>query len=96
MRATILLVIRSWNLPEVTGIGRLSMHSVVHRDRLPLDGRWRFQLLSTPDGAVGPAWGIADVPSVWTMAGTWDHPHYTNVQMPFEGRPPTIPATSTV
>ena len=25
------------------------------------------------------------------MAGTWDLPHYTNVQMPFAGRPPEIP-----
>ena len=25
------------------------------------------------------------------MAGTWDKPHYTNVQMPFEGLPPEIP-----
>jgi beta-galactosidase len=67
------------------------MHSVEHDERLPLDGRWRFQLLETPDGAVGPDWDEADVPGVWTMAGTWDKPHYTNVQMPFEGRPPEIP-----
>ena len=25
------------------------------------------------------------------MAGTWDLPHYTNVQMPFAGLPPEIP-----
>ena len=67
------------------------MHSVDHLERLPLDGRWRFQLLDSPDASVGPEWGDAAVPSVWTMSGTWDHPHYTNVQMPFEGRPPTIP-----
>ena len=67
------------------------MHSVPHGDRLALDGRWRFQLLSKPDDVPGPDWGEADVPSLWTMAGTWDHPHYTNVQMPFEGRPPEIP-----
>ncbi len=85
---------RPWNLPELTGIGRLPMHSVVHRERLSLDGRWRFQLLSGPDDAVGPDWSQAEVPSVWTMAGTWDRPHYTNVQMPFEGRPPTIPDTN--
>ena len=42
---------RPWDLPEVTGIGRLPMHSVNHDERLPLDGRWRFQLLSKPDGA---------------------------------------------
>jgi len=67
------------------------MHSVAHRDSLPLDGRWRFQLLRSPDADVGEDWGEAQVPSVWTMSGTWDQPHYTNVQMPFEDRPPTVP-----
>jgi beta-galactosidase len=67
------------------------MHSVAHAERLPLDGRWRFQLLEGPDHEAGPDWGEADVPGLWTMAGTWDQPHYTNVQMPFEGRPPEIP-----
>jgi beta-galactosidase len=67
------------------------MHSVGHAERLPLDGRWRFQLLPSPDAATGPAWDEADVPGLWTMAGTSDLPHYTNVQMPFEGLPPEIP-----
>jgi Beta-galactosidase/beta-glucuronidase len=70
------------------------MHSVVRHDRLVLDGRWRFQLLSRPDDATGADWGEADVPGVWTMADTWDRPHYTNVQMPFPGLPPTIPDTN--
>ena len=30
-------------------------------------------------------------PGLWTMADTWDKPHYTNVQMPFAGLPPEIP-----
>jgi len=68
------------------------MHSVAHEDRLPLDGRWRFQLLPSPDDQPGPDWSEADVPSVWTMSGTWDRPHYTNVQMPFPGDPPDTPA----
>ena len=76
----------------MTGIGRLPMHSVAHEDRLPLDGRWRFQLLASPDDQPGPDWSEADVPSVWTMSGTWDRPHYTNVQMPFPGDPPDTPA----
>jgi beta-galactosidase len=84
-------VIHPWQAPELTGLGRLQMHSVAHGDRLPLDGRWRFQLLARPDDPTGPDWGEADVPSVWTMSGTWDHPHYTNVQMPFAGRPPEVP-----
>jgi beta-galactosidase len=70
------------------------MHSVAHDERFPLDGRWRFQLLSKPDDQAGAEWGEADVPSLWTMAGTWDKPHYTNVQMPFEGRPPQVPETN--
>ena len=67
------------------------MHSLEHPDRLSLDGRWRFQLLRTPGDPAGPEWSEAVVPSLWTMAGTWDRPHYTNVQMPFAGRPPEIP-----
>ena len=67
------------------------MHSLEHPDRLSLDGAWRFQLLRAPDAPVGPEWSEAVVPGLWTMAGTWDRPHYTNVQMPFAGRPPEIP-----
>jgi beta-galactosidase len=67
------------------------MHSVAHDQRLPLDGRWRFQLLRSPDDEPMADWSEADVPSLWTMAGTWDTPHYTNVQMPFKGLPPEIP-----
>ena len=67
------------------------MHSLEHPDRVSLDGTWRFQLLRSPGDPVGPAWSEAAVPGLWTMAGTWDQPHYTNVQMPFAGRPPEIP-----
>ena len=84
-------MVTSWKSPELTGLDRLPMHGVVHGDRHSLDGRWRFQLLRHPDEAVGNDWGEADVPSLWTMTGTWDSPHYTNVQMPFAGQPPGIP-----
>jgi len=84
-------VIPAWAAPDLTGYRRLPMHSLEHPDRLVLDGRWRFQLLRAPGDPVGPDWAEAVVPSLWTMAGTWDHPHYTNVQMPFAGRPPEIP-----
>jgi len=67
------------------------MHSVEHHERVPLDGRWRFQLLRSPDDAPGTDWSEATVPGLWTMADTWDKPHYTNVQMPFPGLPPEIP-----
>jgi beta-galactosidase len=81
----------AWTTPELTGLGRLPMHSVPHHERLALDGRWRFQLLADPRQPLAPDWGAAAVPSLWTMSGTWDVPHYTNVQMPFPGLPPEIP-----
>jgi beta-galactosidase len=81
----------AWTTPELTGLGRLPMHSVPHADRLALDGRWRFQLLPAPDRDPAAEWDQVDVPSLWTMSGTWDLPHYTNVQMPFRDLPPGIP-----
>ena len=77
------------------------MHSVPHADRVGLDGKWRFQLLRTPDEAAGAEWTEVDVPSCWTMAGSddpargfFDLPHYTNVQMPFSGEPLQLPAVN--
>ena len=84
-------VTHAWTTPELTSLGRLPMHSLAHPDRVTLDGRWRFQLLGRPTDPPGTDWGEADVPGLWTMAGTWDRPHYTNVQMPFAGRPPELP-----
>ena len=81
-----------WGAPELTGAGRVRMHSVPHPDRVDLDGRWRFQLLPRPDAEPGLAWGEIDVPGCWTMQGWGDRPHYTNVQMPFPGLPPHVPA----
>ena len=59
----------TWETPELTGIGRLPMHSVPHPDRVDLDGRWRFQLLPAPDAEPGARWGEIDVPGCWTMQG---------------------------
>ena len=70
------------------------MHAVPHPDRLDLDGTWRFQLLRCPDAEPGEAWTDAAVPGCWTMQDTWDRPMYTNVQMPFPGLPPEIPAVN--
>jgi beta-galactosidase len=87
--------LRPWLEPELTALHRLPMHALRHDDpewRIELDGRWRFQLLRTPDGEPGPDWAETDVPGMWTMQGFADHPHYTNVQMPFPGVPPEIPA----
>jgi beta-galactosidase len=82
-----------WADPELTARGRLPMHAVPHLDRLELDGSWRFQLLHAPTDAVdAAAWRAIAVPGCWTMQDTWDHPIYTNVQMPFPHRPPEVPA----
>ena len=84
---------RAWADPEITGHGRLAMHSLAHADRLELDGTWRFQLLRSPDADPGPdGWRDIAVPGCWTRQDTWDLPHYTNVQMPFPNQPPTVPA----
>ena len=80
-----------WTDPELTSLHRLPMHAVPHPDRLPLDGRWRFQLLDRADGEPTDAWDEADVPGCWTMQGFRDVPQYTNVVMPFPGNPPDVP-----
>src|SRR5690349_24541361 len=70
------------------------MSTLRHDDpahRIELDGRWRFQLLRSPEAAAGADWAEIDVPGLWTMAGFDDTPHYTNVQMPFPGYPPEVP-----
>jgi beta-galactosidase len=92
---------RPWAAPELTSVGRLPMHSVPHPDRVPLDGRWRFQLLHTPEEELATGWSEIDVPSCWTMAGSadprrgfFDLPHYTNVRMPFSGSPADLPETN--
>ncbi|MFC5212928.1 glycoside hydrolase family 2 TIM barrel-domain containing protein [Streptomyces coerulescens] len=87
-----LLALRPWEAPEVTSWGRLPMNAVDRRSgALPLDGDWRFQLLSAPDAPVGGTWSSSYVPGVWTMQGTDDLPRYTNVRMPFPEFPPGSP-----
>ncbi|MGZ6273773.1 MAG: glycoside hydrolase family 2 TIM barrel-domain containing protein, partial [Candidatus Limnocylindrales bacterium] len=93
------MIAKPWLAPELTAQNRLPMHSVPHVDRVPLDGSWRFQLLRTPEEGLAAAWAETDVPGCWTMAGSndpargsWDLPHYTNVQMPFPGEPLELPA----
>ncbi|MFB6636357.1 glycoside hydrolase family 2 TIM barrel-domain containing protein [Streptomyces chartreusis] len=90
-----LIALRPWEAPEVTSWGRLPMNAVDRRSGvLPLDGDWRFQLLSAPDAPVGGAWSTAQVPGAWTLQGTSDLPQYTNVAMPFTAFPPHSPATN--
>ncbi len=68
-----------------------------------LDGPWRFRLYDRPEdvpaGVAGAelddsdvaGWRDIAVPGSWTMQGTGDIPHYTNIVMPFEGVPPEVP-----
>ncbi len=85
-------IARPWVAPELTALHRLPMHSVPHTDRVELDGTWRFQLLRAPDGEPGADWSEIAVPGCWTMQGFADRPQYTNVQMPFPGLAPDVPA----
>jgi beta-galactosidase len=85
---------KPWLAPELTSVSRLPMHSVPHPDRVALDGRWRFQLLHAPQEEPAAAWSEVDVPGCWTMQGFFDLPQYTNVQMPFPGKPPQLPAVN--
>jgi beta-galactosidase len=80
---------------------------VADRDGSPwfrrLDGRWRFRLVPSPEAVPGDfaepglhdglnsGWGPIDVPGVWTTQGFGDVPIYTNIRMPFPGRPPEVP-----
>ena len=66
-----------------------------------LDGTWDFALRDRPEsvtvedvgaGAGGDGWLPFDVPGCWTMhPEVPDHPHYTNVRMPFDAEPPDVP-----
>ena len=65
-----------------------------------LNGSWnikRYEDVSqVPASAItGDAsqWTKISVPGNWTLAGLGDLPHYTNVQMPWSGRPPALPPT---
>ena len=66
-----------------------------------LDGEWGFAHFDRPEAV--PASAVAnpvvagateapiEVPGAWTLQG-WDSPIYTNVQMPFPGKAPLVPA----
>ena len=67
----------------------------------PLDGGGSSASPSTPTrcrprGSAVPLgddrrWTTLAVPGNWTVQGVGDLPHYTNVQMPFDGPPPRLP-----
>ncbi|MEP7204422.1 MAG: glycoside hydrolase family 2 TIM barrel-domain containing protein [Ilumatobacteraceae bacterium] len=89
---------RPWTDPSITAIGRLPMHvPLAASDRRSLDGEWSFELFDHPDAVSDTAITgerpvrTITVPGSWTMQETGDYPHYTNVQMPFQGPPPALP-----
>ena len=69
---------------------------------LSLDGEWQFRILENPGEDPPPfdsgSWSVIKVPGTWSRQGganfenCFDKPHYTNVQMPFQAKPPRVPA----
>ncbi len=62
-----------------------------------LNGSWKFRYLEDPAtltdadlDADASGWAEIAVPGAWTVQG-YDHPHYTNVQMPYPNMPPEVP-----
>lgn len=79
---------------DITGlhpIGRLPMTSLRRPADVDLNGVWDFQLLERPDTPLSDDWRTTTVPGLWTMSDPTDPPHYTNVPMPFDEIPPTLP-----
>ncbi len=94
--------LRPWADPTQLQIHRLPIHVPLGGfDARSLDGTWSLEMFESPDSV--PAEAIdglrrrsvdVDVPGNWTMqdlGGFVDRPHYTNIQMPFEGPPPRLP-----
>ncbi len=66
--------------------------------RISLNGEWRIKRFAHPELVTTSAisgsndkWTSIDIPGNWTLAGLGDFPHYTNITMPWEGRPPHLP-----
>ena len=83
-----------WRDPELVASGREPMHAITRPAELSLDGEWRFQLLAHPEAPIEDGWREIVVPGCWTMQDTTDVPHYTNVQMPWPGEAPDVPAAN--
>ena len=65
-----------------------------------LNGTWKIKryedVLQVPASAItadSSRWANISIPGNWTLAGLGDLPHYTNVTMPWKGRPPSLPPT---
>lgn len=100
------LALRPWDAPELTSWNRLPMSALplpTADRRVPLDGRWAFELFGSPEEALAHGGDLAtsvEVPGVWTrqrfddVHEVGDLPHYTNVQMPWPDLPPHPPAAN--
>lgn len=88
-------LLRPWDRPELTGLGRVDPHSLAHAgDRISLDGEWEFQLLDGPEEREDEdedAWRRIRVPGAWTMQDVGDVPIYTAQRVPFDSAPPHPP-----
>ena len=98
---------RPWADPAVLQIDRLAMHVPLSGfERQRLDGPWSLKMFDSPDDVPAealtgprPKAATVAVPGNWTMQDLVgadgeafvDQPHYTNVQMPFDGPPPRLP-----
>lgn len=95
---------RWWEDPHQAGLRRLTASASVPLDAESdhvhdLAGDWDFLLtdspLAAPSGwtvdARSPGWTSVAVPGCWTRQDVGDHPHYTNIVMPWGGDPPSVP-----
>ena len=88
----------SWESPELTSLNRVPGHATLERADATwrsLDGEWLLKLAERPEeapAALAKARGFqtVEIPGLWTMQG-FGSPHYTNVVMPFDTRPPGVP-----
>jgi beta-galactosidase len=82
----------AWEQPELTSLNRLAPRATVcGRPRQSLDGTWDFALVPRPSEAPAASDFVpVEVPGLWTMQG-FAPPAYTNVVMPFDDKPPTVP-----
>ncbi len=88
--------------PRSAMVSGRDMERVRHggTDCLDLNGLWRFKGFpapeKVPEEVLKPqfddsSWLVMSVPSSWMAVPGFDAPHYTNVQMPFPGNPPSSP-----
>ncbi|MEC8645280.1 MAG: glycoside hydrolase family 2 TIM barrel-domain containing protein [Pseudomonadota bacterium] len=96
---------KHWENPEVLSIGRLPARSsfISSGERIDLNGQWQFKWSKNLENADkwfkgrNEGWLDVNVPSLWTMDQriSEDQPIYTNVLLPFNGEPPSVPKNTT-